>query len=513
MTHPGRDSKGLISGDRCIGPAELEARVARAAGGLAALGVRQGDFVAILLRNEPVFMVASLAAQRLGAYPVPLNWHFKGEEIGYILRDCGARVLVAHADLAAAVRDDIPAIVEVVEVVAPPEVRSGYPSAGMATGPGAREWESWLSASEPWRGPALPAPFSMIYTSGTTGHPKGVRRSPPDARQLAFLSTMREQIYGLKPGVRAMVPGPLYHSAPNAFAMRGVGVAEAFVLMPRFDPIAFLELVERYAIDTVFMVPTMFVRLMKLDPAVRGRYDVSSLRFIMHAAAPCPVDVKRAMIGWLGPIVWEFYGATELGAVTLISSAEWLRRPGSVGRPVAGARLSILDDDGRPVSQGDVGEVFSVLTDYPDFIYHNLPDKRREVDRDGLITCGDMGYVDAEGYLFICDRKRDMVISGGVNIYPAEIEAVAVTLAGVKDCAVLGVPDPEFGEALLALVEPQEGSALDAELVRTHLAAHLAAYKVPRRIEITHGLPREDSGKIFKRRLREGYWAAAGRRI
>jgi long-chain acyl-CoA synthetase len=233
----------------------------------------------------------------------------------------------------------------------------------------------------------------------------------------------------------------------------------------------------------------------------------------MHAAAPCPVHVKRAMIDWWGPVIWEFYGATESGALTIVSSEEWLKKPGTVGRAATGVTLSIQDDNGCEVPQGEVGEIYSHISYYPEFTYHNQPGRRAEIERGGLITVGDMGYLDADGYLFLCDRKRDMVISGGVNIYPAEIEAVAVALPGVKDCAVFGIPDDDFGEALIALVEPMPGHALDAETIRAHLSAHLAGYKVPKRIEIAHGLPREDSGKIFKRRLREPYWKNAGRRI
>ena len=327
------------------------------------------------------------------------------------------------------------------------------------------------------------------------------------------LDRARKAVYGIEPGVRTLMPGPLYHSAPNSFALRAARVAECVVLMPRFDPEAFLALVERHRVDTLFMVPTMFVRLLKLPEAARRRHDLSSLRFVMHAAAPCPPDVKRAMIDWWGPIVHEFYGATESGAVTVASSEEWLARPGTVGRAVPGAVISIQDDAGSELPAGEIGEVFTRIGYQPDFTYNNQPERRAEIDRNGLITCGDMGYLDRDGYLFLCDRKRDMVISGGVNIYPAEIEAALIALPGVRDCAVFGIPDDEFGEQLMAFVEPEPGAALTTEAVRAHLAARIAGYKVPRNIEIRHGLPREDSGKIFKRRLREPFWQKSGRRI
>jgi long-chain acyl-CoA synthetase len=324
---------------------------------------------------------------------------------------------------------------------------------------------------------------------------------------------MRRVVFGIVPGIRAAVPGPLYHSAPNAFAMRVGRVAESLVLMPRFDAEALLALIERERIDTMFMVPTMFVRLLRLPESVRRRYDLSSLRFIIHAAAPCPPDVKRAMIAWWGPVIHEFYGSTESGAVTLADSADALAKPGTVGKALPWAELRILDVDGRVLPVGEVGEIFTRAGGVPDFTYHNKPGERDAIDRDGFITSGDVGYLDADGYLFLCDRKRDMVISGGVNIYPAEIEAVLLGLAGVKDCAVFGIPDAEFGEQLLAVVEPQEGASLSVAGVRAHLRAHLADYKVPRAIEIARDLPREDSGKIFKRRLRDPYWEKAGRQI
>jgi long-chain acyl-CoA synthetase len=257
----------------------------------------------------------------------------------------------------------------------------------------------------------------------------------------------------------------------------------------------------------------MFTRLLKLPERVRASYDVSSLRHVIHAAAPCPAEVKRAMIEWFGPVIHEFYGSTESGAVTFATSGDALRKPGTVGRVSPGAEVRFLGDDGRILPQGEIGEIYTRIAGNPDFTYHNKPEKRAEIERDGFITSGDVGYIDADGYVFVCDRKRDMVISGGVNIYPAEIEAVLHGLPGVHDCAVFGIPDEEFGEALMAVVEPQPGAALDVVNLRTQLKASLADYKVPRHIEIHDRLPREDSGKIFKRRLRDPYWERAGRRI
>jgi long-chain acyl-CoA synthetase len=327
------------------------------------------------------------------------------------------------------------------------------------------------------------------------------------------MDEMRRTVYGLEPGIRALLPGPLYHSAPNGFGLRAARLAELLALMPRFDAEALLALIERHRITTLLLVPTMFVRLLKLPEAVRRRYDVSSLRFVMHAAAPCPVAVKRAMIDWWGPVIHEFYGGTESGAVTFCASEEWLRHPGTVGRLIPDATLRVLGADGRELPPGEPGELFMRLASIPDFTYHGQDERRREVERDGLITLGDVGYVDKDGYLFLCDRKRDMAIIGGTNVYPAEIEAALIAMPGLRDCAVFGIPDAEYGEALMAVVEPEDGATLTAAEVQAYLAPRLAGFKLPRRIEIRHDLPREDSGKIFKRVLRAPYWAGAGRAI
>ena len=506
---------GIVSGERRRSHTDVSDRADRIASGLSEIGVRQGDCVCMLMRNDIAFLEAAYAAMRLGAYGVPINWHFKPEEINYILGDTGTSVLIGHADMLHGLRDAIPQDVTVLSVPTPPEILSNYKidPDHLKTPDFAIDFESWLAEHQPYDGPVVPQPMNMIYTSGTTGHPKGVRRNAPTPEQAAAGERMRAMIYGLKPGARAILPGPLYHSAPNSFGIRAGKLGGALVLMPRFEPEQFLGLIERYKIDTIFMVPTMFIRLMKLPENVRKQYDVSSLRHIIHAAAPCPADVKRAMIEWWGPVIYEFYGSTESSAVTFATSEDALRKPGTVGRISPGAELRFIGEDGRVLGVGEIGEIYSRMPGMADFTYHNKPEKRAEIDRDGFITSGDVGYIDEEGYVFICDRKRDMVISGGVNIYPAEIESVLHAVPGVHDCAVFGIPDSEFGEALMAVVEPQAGIALDAGDIRTRLKASLADYKVPKHIEIRTGLPREDSGKIFKRRLRDPYWEQAGRKI
>jgi len=506
---------GIISGDRRRDHTEVADRVARIANGLHKLGVKQGDSVCILMRNDIAFIETAYAAMRLGAYAVPANWHFKPEEINYILGDCGTSVLIGHADMLHALRDAIPPGVTVLSVPVPPEILKTYKiDPGLLAKPDfAIDFESWLAEQAPYDGPAVPQPPNMIYTSGTTGNPKGVRRNAPNPQQVIAAERLRALIYGLKPGVRALLPGPLYHSAPNSFGLRAGRLGGALVMMPRFDAEEFLRLVEAERIDTIFMVPTMFVRLMKLPQSVREKYDTSSLRHVVHAAAPCPADVKRAMLDWWGPVISEYYGSTEASALTYATAADALARPGTVGKILDGVELRFLGEQGEVLPQGEIGEIYSRIADSPDFTYHNKPEKRAEIEREGFITSGDVGYIDADGYVFICDRKRDMVISGGVNIYPAEIETVLHAVPGVHDCAVFGIPDAEFGEALMAVVEPMAGVVLDVADIRRRLKAQLADYKVPKHVEIQANLPREDSGKIFKRRLRDPYWERAGRRI
>ena len=485
------------------------------AGGLAALGVGPGDCVAILMRNDIPYLIASYGAIALGAFAVPINWHFKADEIGYVLADSGAKVLVAHADLLPAARGAIPPGVPVLAIETPPEILTAYgidPKEARVPAD-VLEFEAWLSAQQSYDGPPLPPTLSMIYTSGTTGHPKGVKRRAMTPEEQKAMDAIRNLVFGMQPGCRTAVTGPLYHSAPNAFGLRAGRMAERLVLMPRFEAKELLELIERERIETMFMVPTMFVRLLKLPAAVRKKYDISSLRHVVHAAAPCPAEIKQAMIDWWGPVIYEFYGSTESGPVTFVSSAETLKKPGTIGRVAPGAEIKILDEAGRELPQGEVGEIYSRISAYSDFTYHNRPEERRKIEREGFITSGDVGYFDADGYVFLCDRKRDMVISGGVNIYPAEIEAVLITIPFVADCAVFGVPDDEFGEILMAVIEPANGKTVDVNEIRAELSQRLADYKVPKTIELRMNLPREDSGKIFKRRLRDPYWEGVRRKI
>jgi len=322
-----------------------------------------------------------------------------------------------------------------------------------------------------------------------------------------------EQVFGITAGSRCLLTAPLYHSAPCSYALNASARGAWLRIEPRFDAEAMLVAIERHRVSHVYLVPTMMHRLLHLPPSVRERYDLSSLRFVVTTGAPCPPAVKRAMIEWWGPVIHEAYAASELGWITSIDSRDALERPGSVGRPLGAARVRILDDQGVDCRPGEPGHVYARQPAYADFTYLNQPQARAAVERDGLVTVGDVGYLDADGWLHLCDRASDMVLSGGVNIYPAEIEAALASLDGVADSAVFGIPDDEFGEVLMAVVEPSPGATLDAEAVRRHLAARLAGFKVPRCIEFAASLPREDTGKIFKRRLRDPFWAGRDRRI
>jgi long-chain acyl-CoA synthetase len=503
---PSSTAVGVRCGS-CFSPyPELFDRALRAARGLQELGVGSGDRVALLLRNSIEFIEASVATVPLGASKVPINWHWRGEEVGYVLADSRAKVLIVHADLWAGVEGSVPDEIAVIVVPDDDREMSGPPA-------GVVWWPRWLASYEPLSELPQTAPASIIYTSGTTGLPKGVVRAAPTDGEREAMRDLFTALFGLEAGECTVIPAPLYHSAPNAYTNAAVLRGMHITLMERFDPEEFLRIVERDRVSVVQMVPTMFTRLLALPEEVRSRYDLSSLRLAVHAAAPCPPEVKRAMIDWWGPIVVEYYGSTEVGPVTLATSEDALAHPGTVGRALPGATVKVLDADGGELAAGESGEVFVRHPAFSDFTYEGDRRKRLSVEREGLISCGDVGYLDGEGYLYLNDRASDMVISGGVNIYPAEIEACLHSLAGVRDCAVFGIPDEDFGETLAAHVELHDGASLSAEDVRAHVRERLAGYKTPRVVELVDSLPREDSGKIFKRRLRAPYWAGRERAI
>lgn len=497
--------------DETIAAATLADRVARAATAFATQGVGPTDCVALLLRNDGPFIEASLACRRLGAYCVPINWHSSAEEVRYILEDCSAKLLVGHSDLLRPMDlSGIPAIA----VPTPPAIATAYrvAPADLPPPPGVPEWQAWIAVHPPYDGPAAPPTETLIYTSGTTGHPKGVRRQTASPGQAAGNERMRASVFGLDAHARVLVPAPLYHNAPNLFAHRGANLGDLLVLPPRFDAGELLADIERHRITHLYAVPAMFKRMLALPETVRARHDLASLKVVLHAGGPCAPALKQAMIDWLGPVILEYYGSTEAGPITQVTSREWLDHPGTVGHAVEGMTLRIAGADGAPLPDGEIGEVMTRSAHFPDFTYLNRQADRDALDQDGMLASGDVGYV-RDGWLYLCDRKRDMVVSGGVNIYPAEIEAALLEIPGVADCAVFGVPDEEYSEALLALVQPEPAVALTPDGVRSALRERIAGYKVPRHVEFRESLPREETGKIKKRLLRAPYWAGAGRNI
>ncbi len=499
-------------GERVLSHATLKQDAARVAGGLAAAGVEHGDRVAIVLRNDPNFLMLTAAAGLLGAVPVPVNWHWRGEELRHVLSDSGSRVAFVHSNFVAGVEEVLPAGVTLVEVPVSDELARAYgpaPPTGRCL-----LLDEWLARHEPYAQPLESAPLSLIYTSGTTGLAKGVMRDAMTPEQSTEVATATLAGMGLQPGMSTIITAPMYHAAPNAQGVFAVALGIELTIMPRFDPEEFLRLVAEHRVTHAQVVPTMFVRLLELPEEVRGRHDLSSLEVVVHAAAPCPAHVKQRVIDWLGPVVDEYYGGTETGIVVKCDTAEWLAHPGTVGAPLAGADIHVFDPDGRVLPQGETGEVYVRPPGFwPGFTYLGMEDKRREIERDGYISIGDVGHVDDDGFLHLSDRVRDMVISGGVNIYPVEIEACLLELPGVRDVAVFGIPDESFGEVLAAHVDADPAAGLTEDSVRDHVRARLAGYKVPRVVAFDDDLPREESGKIFKRRIRERYWREAGRSI
>jgi len=498
-----KTATGFISGDRHLTAEELADRVGRATTVLDNNGIAPTDNVAIMLRNDFAFLECSYATQALGAVPVPINWHYKGDEVGFILRDSAAKALVVHADLLGQV-GQVPDGCAVLVVDTPPEISAAY-ACPLASAPRGASWNGAVGSAEPCARPPQPPAPSTIYTSGSTGTPKGVRRlsslDPQDPVMATGLAAL-----GIMPALRTVVCGPMYHTAPNVFAHLAGRVGELVVLQPKFDAEELLALVERYAINCLHLVPTMMVRLLSLDPDLRARYDISSLVRVTHGAAPCPPSVKHAMIQWFGPIIGEYYGGTETGIVTACDSNQWMAHEGTVGKVIEGCIVKVLDADGSEVPRGEPGDIYMWNPGYGDFTYHGRDNDRAAIEVNGLVTLGDIGYLDEDDYLYLCGRSKDMIISGGVNIYPAEIEAALIQHPDVADCAVFGIPDREFGESVAAAVELRDGAVGDADGIRRFLRERIASFKVPRTVEFSDDLPREDSGKVFKQKLRARYW-------
>jgi acyl-CoA synthetase (AMP-forming)/AMP-acid ligase II len=483
-THPDKPATIFSTGE-VQSYAALEAASNRAARLIRSHGVGAGDYVALFLENEPEYFELAWACQRIGVCFVPVSSRLTADELAYILGDCGARLIFASpslAKVAGAAAGGIPLVL----------TNDDYRQSRDAFADGPLEGES--------------AGIDMVYSSGTTGRPKGIRTLAPlgpiDAPHR--IATMAAERYGVGPDSVYLSPAPIYHAAPLKWCMGVHRLGGTVIAMRKFDAEEVLRLIERHRVTHAQFVPTHFARLLDLPEEVRARYDISSLKVAIHAAAPCPVEVKRRMIEWWGPILYEFYGGSEGIGNTIVTPAEWLERPGTVGK-AHNCTIRICDDEGELLPAGEIGTVY--MADGQRFEYLNDPVKTQSCyNQYGWATMGDAGYLDKDGYLYLTDRKDFMIISGGVNIYPREVEEALLAHPAVRDAAVVGAPHRDLGEQVAAVVEPRDwalaGPALAAEL-RTFLRQQLSAVKTPRRIDFMEELPRLPTGKLLKRQLRD----------
>ncbi len=484
---------------------ELDDRSARFASVLADSGIEPRGHVAAMLVNQLEYFDVAWATQRSGLWLTPVNWHLTPAEAGYIVTDCEAQALITTPALASAVGPDVAQL-------AAPGLRFVTGDAAHGEEAGFESFEEAVAnASRDARRPEIEGAF-MFYSSGTTGRPKGIVPGwvPVPYGSGAGIDGAMRAVYGFDADSVYLCPAPLYHSAPLAWSMGTQRLGGTVVVMDRFEPVEFLRLVERFRVTHVQMVPTMFVRLLKLDESERSRFDLSSLRCVIHAAAPCPVDVKSQMLDWFGPIIYEYYAASEGIGFNAISPEEWRAHPGSVGRSLT-ATVHITGDDGEELPAHAVGTIY--FEGPRRLEYHNDPEKTAEAhDHRGWSTVGDLGWVDEEGYLYLSDRRTNLIISGGVNIYPQEIEDVLVMHPAVTDVAVIGIPDLEMGQQVKAVVQPADSRAAGTDLESELLAfcrQRLAGFKCPRSVDFIDELPRLPTGKLAKRLLMERYSATA----
>jgi len=472
---------------------ELLALADKTASALSAAGLEAGDVIAIVAPNCGEYLAAYFAGIAAGLYVVPVNWHLSPPEVDYVLENSGAKAIVAHARLGE-------------RRLAPLRAHAARLNALVAIGSAAGfcELDDFARAA-PRPVAGAPEGRMLPYTSATTGRPKAVRR----ALSGAHVALSKFVAWHLALGVALerdnvhLCSSMLYHAAPLEGARVALEMGHRVVLMDSWEPLALLEIIERQRVTTTFMTPTMFVRLLKLPNETRARHSTASLRFVVHGGAPCPEDVKRRMLAWWGPIIWESYGSTEAQG-TIVSAAEWLRRPGTVGKPIAGSRVAILDEHGHALPAGDPGLIYLAPYTGERFEYQGDDAKTRACWRGDLVSVGDIGYVDDEGYLFVRGRASELIISSGMNIYPAEIEQALIAHPAVADCAVIGAPHELLGEVPHAIVQTAPGSEPSADLSREllrFLGERVAAMKLPRRIEYRATLPRDPNGKLLRRAL------------
>jgi len=505
--HP--DALALVEPDgHSVTRNELLEECNQLAHGLRALGLKNGDSVAAALPNCREFLALNLAVTQVGMYLVPINWHLAAPEIAYILRDSEAQVFISHERISGVAR----AAME--EIGLCNERCFAIGDVG-----GFRRYRE-LVQGQPT---SLPGDRlgGMVrnYTSGTTGNPKAVVRSAWEISPETMAQSMTGMLalFGIRPENNNVhfCGSPLYHTGVMVWAINSLHFGHAVVLVDKWDAEGMLEAIDRYKVTTSHMVPTQFTRLLKIPDSVKAQYDVSSTRHMIHAAAPCPPEIKRAMIEWWGMSIFEYYAATE-GGGTLVTPPEWLEYPGTVGRAWPGADIKIICDEGREAGPGEQGTVYMLMSDLSRFEYKGDRDKTEKARLGDYFTAGDVGYVNEEGYLFLCDRKIDMIISGGANIYPAEIENVLILHPSVADCCVFGVPNSDWGEEIKAVVQPAAGVTGDQWLtdqLTAFCADKLARLKLPRSFDYLEELPRDPSGKLYKRRLRDPYWAQERRKL
>ncbi len=492
----------MAGSGRAVSYGELDRESNRGAHLFRALGLERGDVIAIFMENNPVYFQLCWAAQRSGLYYVCISSYLTAAEIEYILADSGARVFITSAAKAEAAAELAHRM---------PGVDHRFMVEGAVAG-----YQAYEDAIADL--PATPIAdqsegSDMLYSSGTTGRPKGVKaplKAEPFGTPPPFAALLNAY-YGFGPDTVYLSPAPLYHAAPLRFNLGLQRLGGTSIVMERFDPEQALALIERYACGHGQFVPTMFVRMLKLPEGVRRRHDVTGLAVAIHAAAPCPTEIKRQMIDWWGPVITEYYAGTEGNGFCAINSAEWLAHPGSVGKALIG-QLHILDDAKNELPVGEAGTIY--FADGPEFSYHNDPKKTAESrSPDGWSTLGDVGYLDDEGYLYLTDRKAHMIITGGVNVYPQEVENLLVTHPKVLDVAVIGVPNAVFGEEVKAVVQPMAGVATGPELAAELIEfcrRSLSSVKCPRSVDFEAQLPRHDNGKLLKRLLKDRYWANPG---